>query len=113
MPKAQCNYAFCNLKHCLATINGLFFLFSFPLSPVFPLLGLLKERYKKDQEKLDEEWRIAQQELEKENFKKHEVYVIFYLFIITIVNTKSLFYECLSNNDIISMRECIFKQIKK
>ncbi len=104
MPKANCNYAFCNLKHCLATTNGLFFLFSSPLSPVFPLLGLLKEKYKKDQEKLDEEWRKAQQNLEKENLKKHEeVYLIFYLFIITIVNTKSVFYECLSNNYILSM----------
>uniref|UniRef100_A0A671KHE8 LIM domain only protein 7-like n=1 Tax=Sinocyclocheilus anshuiensis TaxID=1608454 RepID=A0A671KHE8_9TELE len=75
------------LKHCLATINGLFFLFSFPLSPVFPLLDLLKEKYKKDQEKLEDEWRKAQHELEKENFKKHEeVYLIFYLFIITIAS---------------------------
>uniref|UniRef100_A0A671KJ71 LIM domain only protein 7-like n=1 Tax=Sinocyclocheilus anshuiensis TaxID=1608454 RepID=A0A671KJ71_9TELE len=48
---------------------------------------LLQEKYKKDQEKLEDEWRKAQHELEKENFKKHEeVYLIFYLFIITIAS---------------------------
>uniref|UniRef100_A0A671KGC9 LIM domain only protein 7-like n=1 Tax=Sinocyclocheilus anshuiensis TaxID=1608454 RepID=A0A671KGC9_9TELE len=50
---------------------------------------LLQEKYKKDQEKLEDEWRKAQHELEKENFKKHEeVYLIFYLFIITIAKKK-------------------------
>uniref|UniRef100_A0A673I6F9 LIM domain only protein 7-like n=1 Tax=Sinocyclocheilus rhinocerous TaxID=307959 RepID=A0A673I6F9_9TELE len=48
---------------------------------------LLQEKYRKDQEKLEEEWRKAQHELEKENFKKHEeVYLIFYLFIITVAS---------------------------